>query len=215
MPDLDFAVTGAEVLPFAAGPTLLFKLAIRNATAGEQIHAILLRVQIRLEATQRRYDAETQERLLELFGEPGQWDRTLKSLLWTHATVSVPPFTESLITDLPIVCTYDFDVVGAKYLDALREGDIPLLFLFSGTILYSREGMGVQIAQIPWDKEATFRLPVRLWREMMDRYFPNSAWLRVRRDVFDRLYRYKMQHALLTWDAALERLLSNETEEER
>jgi hypothetical protein len=66
MPDLDFAVVGAEVQPFAAVPTLLFKLSLRNAAPGEQIHAIMLRAQIRLEARQRQYDAETKSRLLEL-----------------------------------------------------------------------------------------------------------------------------------------------------
>ena len=46
----------------------------------------------------------------------------------------------------------------------------------------------------------------------MDRYFPNSVWLRVRKDVFDRLYRYKVCNALLTWEEALERLLLDEAE---
>jgi hypothetical protein len=133
----------------------------------------------------------------------------LKSLLWTHVAVSVPPFADRLTVDLPVGCTYDFDVVGTKYLHALADGDIPLLFLFSGTVFYTRNESGLQIAQIPWEKEASFRLPVPLWREMMDRYFPNSAWMRVHKDVFDRLCDYKARHALLTWEETLERLLTN------
>ena len=215
MPDLDFEVRGAEVLPYAAEPTLLFKLAIRNASEGKKIHAIMLRVQIRIEATRRHYNSEAEARLLELFGEPHRWGETLRSLLWTHTTLNVPPFTDQIVTDLPIVCTYDFDVVATKYLNALAEGEIPMLFLFSGTILYASEGSPLQVAQISWEKEAAFRLPVRLWREMMEHYFPNSAWLRVRKDVFDSLYAYKAQHALPTWEDALEKLLQNATERER
>jgi hypothetical protein len=45
---------------------------------------------------------------------------------------------------------------------------------------------------------------------MMDTYYPNSAWINLRRDVFDRLYRYKMQHGIPTWEQALERALCNE-----
>jgi hypothetical protein len=212
MPDLDFEVTGAEVLPYAAGPTLLFKLAIRNSVPSEQIHSIMLRVQIRLEATRRHYDAEAQARLLELFGEPDRWGDTLKSLVWTLVTPTIGPFTSSTVTNLLVACTYDFEVIGSKYLHALEDGEAPLLFLFSGTVLYSQGASGLRIAQIPWEKEASFRMPVRLWQEMMDRYFPNSAWLRVRKDVFDRLCRYKARNTLLTWEETLERLLPEEAE---
>lgn len=66
----------------------------------------------------------------------------------------------------------------------------------------------MQVAQISWEKEAKFGLPVRLWREMMDHYFPNSAWLRIRKDTFDRLYEYRSRNALLTWERTLESLLS-------
>ncbi|HLK58026.1 MAG TPA: DUF6084 family protein [Chthonomonadaceae bacterium] len=214
MPELDFLVSAVEAMPYAAVPTLLFKLALRNATEGEQIHAVMLRVQIRIEATKRHYDAEAEARLLELFGEPNRWDHTLRSLLWTHVALSVPPFSAHLVADLPVVCTYDFDVVGSKYLNALEDGDVPLLFLFSGTALYSREGSGLQVAQIPWEKEATFRMPVKVWREMIEHYFPNTAWLRLRRDVFDRLYRFKAHNALLTWEETFERLLQHEAERE-
>src|SRR5918911_2362529 len=216
MPDLDFGVVDAEVLPFAASPTLLFKLHIQNAVAAEQIHSIMLKAQLRIEPTRRHYDPETEARLLELFGAPHQWGETLRSLLWTHATTIVPRFSGSIIAELPIVCTYDFEVAAAKYFYALEDGVVPLLFLFSGTVFYEHGEGGLQIAQIRWEKEAPFRLPVRRWKEMMERYFPNSAWLRVRKDVFDRLYAYKARHALPTWEDALERLLQGrEAELER
>jgi hypothetical protein len=216
MPDLDFGVADAEVLPFAASPTMLFKLHIQNAVVAEQIHSIMLRAQVRIEPTRRHYDPETEARLLELFGAPHQWGETLRSLLWTHATTIVPRFSGRTIAELPIVCTYDFEVAAAKYFYALEDGAVPLLFLFSGTVFYTHSEGGLQIAQIPWEKEAAFRLPVRLWKEMMERYFPNSAWLRVRKDVFDRLYAYKARHALPTWEDALDHLLQGrEAELER
>ena len=66
---------------------------------------------------------------------------------------------------------------------------------------------GLQIEQISWDKEAKFRLPIQLWKEMMEQYFPNSAWLRLRKDTFDKLYAYKASRGMHNWDAALEGLL--------
>ena len=207
MPDLDFKVIDAEAMLFAAAPTMLFKLHIHNAIADEQVHSVMLQTQIRIVATRRRYDAEAEGRLLEVFGEPRRWGETLRSLLWTHATTVVPRFTDSIVADLPIPCSYDFDVAAAKYFYALEDGEVPLLFLFSGTVFYMAGEGPLQITQISWEKEAPFRLPVGVWKKMMDHYFPNSAWLRVRKDVFDRLYAYKARQALPSWDDALDRLL--------
>jgi len=64
-------------------------------------------------------------------------------------------------------------------------------FLFSGTVFYADGEGNLQVAPIPWDKEARFRLPVKAWHEMMDIYYPNGAWLCLRRDVFERIYQYK------------------------
>ena len=209
MPDLDFAVVEAEVQPYAASPTMLFKLRVRNAIEGEEIHSIILRAQARIEVTRREYDAATEARLLELFGEPHRWGETLRSLLWTNTSIVVPWFTGSTIADLPVTCTYDFEIAAAKYFYGLEEGEVPLLFLFSGSAFYADAEGRLQIAPISWEKEAPFRLPVALWKEMMERYFPNSAWLRVRKDTFDQLYQYRMKNGLPTWEDALDRLLKN------
>ena len=206
MPDLDFRVEGAEVLEYAAVPSLLFKLRIESL-AEERIRSVALNTQIRISATQRYYDTAEQERLLELFGEPSRWKDTLRSLLWTHTVLQVPAFSGSTVADMPVPCTYDLEVVAAKYFYALEDGEVPLEFLFSGTVFYAEEGGRLQAARISWEKEAEFRLPVRLWKEMMERYFPNSAWVRLRRDAFDQLYDYKIRMGLPTWEATIEALL--------
>ena len=213
MPDLDFEVESAEVLPYAAVPTILFRLGVQNAVEGEEIDSISLRTQIRIAATQRRYDHTEQGKLRELFGEPHQWKDTLRSLLWTNTDTIVTRFAGGRVFEMPVTCTYDFDVVGTKYFAALEDGEIPLEFLFSGTVFYRKDGGALQAARISWEKEAQFRLPVRVWREMMDHYFPNSAWLRLPKDTFDRLYAYRSSNALLTWDRTLESLL-NKAEKE-
>jgi Family of unknown function (DUF6084) len=215
VPDLDFGIQGAEVLEFAAVPSLLFKLRIENLEE-ERIRSVALNTQIRIAANRRHYDTVEQERLLEVFGEPHRWGNTLRSLLWTHNTLQVPPFSGSTIVDMPVPCTYDLEVIGSKYFYALEEGEVPLEFLFSGTVYYAGEGGRLQVGRISWEKEAEFRLPVRLWKEMMERYFPNSAWIRLRKDAFDRLYDYKVRMGLPTWEAAVEALLrASEQEVER
>jgi hypothetical protein len=213
MPDLNFEVVGAEAPAFAAVPTLIFKLRIGNAIEQERIFTVALRCQIQINVTRRRYSPEAQERLLEVFGEPKRWGETLRPLLWTHISTVVPQFSGSTIVDLPVPCTYDFEVVGTKYFDALREGEIPLTFLFSGTIFYEGEADNLQVGQISWSKEAAYRLPVALWQEMIQRYYPNSAWIRLHKDVFDQLYRYKAIHSLPTWEEVVVHLLQASGEE--
>ena len=207
MPDLNFEVVGSEAPAFAAVPTLIFKLRIDNAIDQERIFTVTLRCQIQINVTRRRYSPEAQARLLEVFGEPKRWGETLRPLLWTHTSTVVPQFSGSTIVDLPVPCTYDFEVAGTKYFDALEEGEIPLTFLFSGTIFYEDESDKLQVGQISWSKEATYRLPVALWQEMIQRYFPNSAWIRLHKDVFDQLYQYKATHSLPTWEEVVVRLL--------
>lgn len=212
MPDLTFQVEGIEATPFAAVPTLSIKLRIANDEAQQTIHSIALRCQIQIEATRRQYDVEEQARLVDLYGEPDRWSQTLKSMLWTHVSVIVPPFAGETVVDLPLPCTFDFNVAATKYLAGLEHGEVPLCLMFSGTIFYeTSEGM-LQATQISWNKEVSFRLPVSVWRQMIDHYYPNTAWLCLRRDLFDRLHQYKMRNSIPTWEQALEQLLST-TEE--
>ncbi|MGH9916047.1 MAG: DUF6084 family protein [Pyrinomonadaceae bacterium] len=162
---------------------------------------------MQIESTRRRYNTHEQERLLDLFGEPERWGQTLKTMLWTLTSVVIPPFTGSTIVDMPVPCTFDFNVAAAKYFAGLEDGEVPLILLFSGTVFYEDDEGALQVSQISWEKEAKYRLPVQVWKEMMDIYYPNSAWLCLRRDVFDRLYRYKMQRGIPTWEQTLTSIL--------
>ena len=200
MPDLTFQVHGAEAVPYSAAPLLGFKLGVSNSPAEEVVHSVALRCQVMIGVTQRRYTAQEQERLFELFGEPERWGQTLRNMLWTHTGTVMPSFTGSGLVDLPVPCTFDFNVAATKYFAGLEDGEIPLEFLFSGTVFYEAEMGAMQVAQIPWDKEARFRLPVRVWQEMMNHYYPNSAWLSLRRDIFERLYRHKVRSGFTTWE---------------
>jgi len=209
MPDLAFRIEGAEVVPFSAAPQIAFKLHVTNASQ-ETIHSIALRCQIQIEVTRRRYAAEDQQRLRDLFGEPERWSQTLRNLLWTHVNLNVPLFQGSTMIDLPVPCTFDFNVGATKYFHGLGDGDVPLCFMFSGAVFYAPQDGHLQVSPISWDKEARFSLPVKVWREMMDTYYPNSAWLCLRRDVFERLQEYKVRHGIPTWEQALENMLQAE-----
>ena len=215
MLDLNFTIERAEQQPHSAAPLLVFKLRIAESITNEEpttIPAIALRCQVRIEPTRRRYAPAEQEQLVDLFGEPERWGQTLRSALWTHASVVVPPFTGSTVVDLPVPCSFDFNVAATKYFHALENGEVPLCLLFSGTIFYTAEDGYLQVSQIPWEKEANFRLPVSVWKEMMESYYPNSAWLCIGRDAFEKLYRWKCSKGIPTWEQAIETLLDSELE---
>lgn len=213
MPDLHFVIEGAEQVPFAATPQLAFKLRVSTATNDEPVQSVALHCQLQFASLLRRYNPAEQEGLLDLFGEPAQWSRTLRTMLWTHADVNIPPFTGSRVVDLIVPCSFDFNVAATKYFAALEDGEVPLTFLFSGSVFYAAADGVLQITQIPWEKEAKFRLPVRVWRAMMDLYYPNTAWLCLRQDIFDRLYQYKVRGGLPTWEDAVEQLLRRVAED--
>ena len=206
MSELTFAVLGVRLEPYAATPTLVFRLRV-EAPGGETIHTLALRCQIRIEPQRRRYAADEEAALEELFGRTERWVDTLKPFLWTHVSTMAPGFTGAGEIDLVVPCTYDFEVAAAKYLHALEGGEIPLLFLFSGTV-FAKGEEGMRVTQIPWDREARHRLPVAVWRELMDRYYPNAGWLRLRRDTLDALLSLKARRAVTTFDEVIDALLA-------
>ena len=210
MPDLGFVIEGAETAKFAASPQIILKLRITNLDSSKTIQSIALRGQIQIEVTRRRYKPEDQEKLRDLFGEPERWSQTLKNLLWTHVSVNVPAFQNDTIADVPVPCTFDFNVGATKYFHGLTDGEVPLNVMFSGTVFYSEGSAPMQVAPISWDKEARFNLPVSVWRDMMDTYYPGTAWLCLRRDIFERLYDYKVRHGIPTWEQAFESMLEAE-----
>jgi hypothetical protein len=181
---------------------------LRISAPGRQVQSILLRCQIRIEPQRRSYDDAEQVRLLELFGETHRWSETLQSFLLTHVTVPLGGFADRVDVELPVELSYDLEVAAGKYLHALRDGAVPLVFLFSGTIFQQGPG-GLQVEQIPWDREARYDLPVAEWTALIDAHFPGTGWLRLHRETIDALHRYKARRALPTWDAAVAELLAN------
>jgi hypothetical protein len=205
MTTLAFEVLDARPEPHAAVPTIVFRVRV-DESDGRTVHAVALRGQIRIEPQRRRYDAQEEDRLYELFGETPRWGDSLRPFLWTHVSTTISTFTGTAEFDLPVECSYDFEVAGAKYLHAVTTGEVPLRLLFSGTA-FTKGTSGFAAEPISWDAEAAFRMPVSVWRATMDMYFPNSAWLRLDRQTFDALQRFKAARALPTWDQTVELLL--------
>ncbi|HET7625002.1 MAG TPA: DUF6084 family protein [Verrucomicrobiae bacterium] len=192
-------------------PLLHFKLQISNSPSTEIIQAVLLNAQIQIQCPQRGYTPAEKEKLVELFGEPERWGQTLRNKLWAHTNATFGTFSGGAEIVLPVSCTFDLNVVATKYFYALGGGDVSLLFLFSGSVFYATPDKRLQVERISWNKECVYRMPVNVWRELMDRHYPNSAWLSLRRDIFERLCAFKRENGIATWEETVERLL-RETE---
>jgi Family of unknown function (DUF6084) len=206
MADLIFGCTDATAERYAATPTLTLSLTITERS-GVRVHAIALRCQIRIEPHRRRYSAAEAQRLHDLFGDPSRWAETVKPIQLATVTTMIPAFTGLTEADLQVPCTYDLEVASARYLQGLDDGTIPLLLLFSGTVFLAT-GQGYSVELVPWSAEASYRMPVSVWRELVDIHFPGSAWLRCSRETLDELSAYKAKRALPTWDATLTALLA-------
>jgi len=206
MADLIFGCTGATAERYAATPTLTFSLTITERS-GVRIHAIALRCQIRVEPHRRRYSAAEAQRLHDLFGDPSRWAETVKPIQLATVTAMVPTFTAVTEVDLPVPVTYDLEVASARYLQGLDDGTVPLLLLFSGTVFVATEE-GYSVELVPWSAEASYRLPVSVWHDLVDAHFPGRSWLPCSNMTLDALSAFKAKHALPTWDATLAALLA-------
>jgi len=208
-PQLSFRVEDVAPLSPAVVPTLCFRLAI-EANGPQPIRSVMLQTQLQIAARRRGYDAGAEGQLFELFGEPERWGTTLRTLPWAQVATVVPGFSAGTTVDLPVPCTYDFEVTASRYLLALRGGEVPLELLFSGTVFYSGDDGRLQAGQISWNQEASYAMPIAVWRAAMDRHFPDSGWLRLSADSFARLASYRSRHALATWDDVVASLLERE-----
>lgn len=212
MTDVTFAVLGVEPEPYAVTPVLNARLGIA-AVGDDPIHAIALRCQVRIEPMRRGYSDEEAEGLLDLFGPRERWSSTLQNFQWLQTTAMVQGFAGATQVDLPLEATYDFEVAASKYLHALRDGHVPLQFLFSGTV-FSKGSRGFAVAQVPWDREDRFEMPVSVWCDLIEQHFPNTGWLRMNRDTIDALVAYRSARGLLSLDDAVDALLAASSAEE-
>lgn len=210
MPDLNFKIESVAAVPHAAAP--MFNFRIRVTSAGAQpVHALALECRIFVAVPPREYSQADLDRLDDLFGEPSRWGQEHRPaenrpMLWTSSSLIVPAFTGITVCDLRVPCSFDFDVAATKYFYGLEQGSAPLRFEFGGTVFHNSDAGGLAISSIP-AREAGFALQGHIWTEMMERYYPDSLWLRLPRDIFDRLSQYKMEQRIPTWEDMLERML--------
>jgi hypothetical protein len=205
MTEVTLAVLDITPRQYAATPELIARVGIA-AVGDDPVHAIALRCQVRIEPLRRPYSDEEAAGLLDLFGPRARWSTTQRTFLWQHTNAMVPGFTGATQVDLPLECTYDFEVAGAKYLHALRDGTIPLQFLFSGTV-FVQGPRGFAVQQVPWDREDRYDMPVSVWRDLIAQHYPNTGWLRLRHETIDALALYRSAEGLLGFDDAITSLL--------
>lgn len=208
MPDLSFEILSANPALDMVTPAIAFDLRITNRFPKECIQTVLLRCQIQIEVARRRYTTQEQQQLRDLFDDPSRWADTLRPITWTNLPMNIPAFSEATNCPLIVPCSFDFSIATAKYFHAIEKGEIPLTFLFSGSIFYSGAARGLQVAPISWNKEARFRLPVETWKSVLDLHYPNAVCLNLRRDVFDELYRFKTSLGVPTFEETIQHMLA-------
>jgi hypothetical protein len=206
VPEPEFAVIGARSVKYAAAPMFTIDLQV-SESSGRPVYMIALSIQLMIEPARRRYDDETRERLLELFGPPERWAVTTRSVVWSQVDVLVPAFTGSTTVSVPIACNYDLELAATKYLHALPDGEAPAAMHFNGTIYYPGDDGGLQMVLVPWTKSIDFRLPISVWRETVDHYYPNTGWVALRTETLEGLQRAKLDRGLATLDAAVAALI--------
>jgi Family of unknown function (DUF6084) len=204
--DLTFTILDVAAEQFSATPRLTARIGI-TAGDNEPIQAIALRCQIRIEPLRRPYSDDEAEGLLDLFGPRQRWVNTQRTFLWQHSTAMVQGFTGVTEVQLPLECTYDFEVTASKYLHALQDGVVPLLFLFSGTVFVPGE-RGFSVRQVSWECEAQHGMPVSIWNDLTRLHYPNAGWVRLGHDTVTALAAYKSARGMLDFEDAVTTLLA-------
>ena len=130
------------------------------------------RSQIAIEPAERRYDAETRERLTELLGDPARIGAPIRIVPWAQVDVLVQPFRGSTTVEVPVPCSYDLEVAAANYFRSLADGEVPLRFHFNGSVYYGDADGRLQIVQLSWEESSGYRMPVAAWQRDDRRLLP-------------------------------------------
>lgn len=207
-PEPEFSITAAAHLAYTAAPTMVFS-GIAADPRRHEIQSIALTVQVMIDPARRGYDAETRERLAELFGPPAEWTPSTQGLAWARVSALVPAFVCSTGFALELPCTYDLEVAAAKYFYALADGHVPLSFHFNGTVFYRGPDGRLQVVPVPWSATAQFEMPVAAWRAMIADHYPGGGWVRVSDESLARLNARRARRGLPSFEACLTELLSD------
>ena len=187
-PEPEFEVLGVRSLRYAAAPMLMLDLQV-SEPSGREVYMIGLTIQLMIEPARRIYDDVTRARLAGLFGAPERWAVTTHSLVWARLDVVVPAFTGSTTVAVAIACNYDLEIAAAKYLYSLPDGEVPLALHFNGMVYYPNEQGGLQVVLVPWSRSVDHRMPVAVWRETIEHYYPNTGWVALRSETLGALER--------------------------
>ena len=91
---------------------------------------------------------------------------------WAQVDVLVQPFHGATTVAVPVLCNYDLEVAATNYFRSIADGEVPLAFHFNGSVYYRAPDGRLQIVQIPWEQSTDYRMPVAVWKEMIDSYYP-------------------------------------------
>lgn len=206
MTALEFSVVDVVVDPYSVTPNLTVRLRISEST-GAHVRALALRAQVRIEPHRRPYTELEEEALLDLFGRRERWSSTLRTFLWMECSTVVQGFDGVTVAHLPMPCTYDVAVTASKYMHALAGGTVPVVLLLSGTV-FTDGNRGFSVEQIPWDRSASYEIPVATWKQLIETHYPGSGWVRLDHDTIAELARFKAAHGLTDMESAVRELLS-------
>jgi hypothetical protein len=202
VPVPELSISGVEPEPNAAMPHLRFAVEVRDAS-GREIYTIALTAQVHIDADRRAYEPETRERLLDLFGEAARIPATAGSLVLARVETLVPSFRGTGGFALAVPFSGDLELATTRYLASLPDGGVPLTFHFNGSIFYCGEADRLQVTLVPWSCSARYRVPVTTWRELIERRYAGSGFVRLQADTLEALRARRAARGLPTFDATI------------
>ncbi len=125
----------------------------------------------------------------------------------TIASVTVPAFTDECVIDLPVGCSYDFNLAATKYFYGLEAGEFLCCCCSAARSSFATARATCRSVRSPNTRRPATVFPVGTWRALMERYYSGTVPLSLSREVFDEVYRFKRRHALASWDDTVRLLL--------
>jgi hypothetical protein len=206
IPAPEFTISGVGADPYAATPALRFAIDVTDPS-GREIYTIALAAQVQIDGDRRAYDAETRERLHDLFGEPERIPQTAGPVQVGRVETLVPSFRAAGSFTLVVPFSGDVELAASRYLASLSGGTVPLTFNFNGSIFYCGDADRLQVTLVPWSCDARYRLRLADWHALIEQRYAAGGFVCVHADTLEALRRRRMELGLATFDATIREAL--------
>ncbi len=195
-PKISMEVEGLKPLLYSVAPSAVLQLRFFNRNSSMEIVSVIARLRVFVEYP---------------LNVGGDWPELVRELL-TYGQIMTQPFTEETLCEAYIPITAEMDAALLLRFSGRSVKKLPIVVTLEGFALYRNRGDGrVLYYMLPTDPplEARYILGFEDWSNIVRTFYGSDLiWIKIRRDVLERLEEYKRKKFYPSYSEMLDDIMN-------